>query len=416
MPKPSTPTGGRNAEHGASSSLRRCRRGGWTAVILASSAMGSIFGLAFYKSHVYEPQIIRGQFLFLRFVMLKVFFGAMGIGALSFSAMSRLKIDAFDDVRRLWEPTSLTRGWMSGPGLGGVLLGAGMAISGACPGMVWAAWGAGTENSSWTVAGGLLGALAYGTYADAIQRKILNRGPLGPCQKVYADEALGNPSPASLMLALGIVCLCGCAALEILVPWKSEVPRRFVDDSIIHESACNFGTSDFSFWNCPAWPPSVAGMLLGAMQIPAVLLIGNVLGSATSFQVVSCLWLLPLPSSLRSKLSTDYMNSYATPNPLTWWQLPYVALAALAASVCAGAARDAGEAAGVHPIPAFLGGFVLIFGSRLGGGCTSGHGLSGCAMLMVQSWIAVPAMFAGGIALSVGWQSVSEGAFFQTGY
>ena len=42
--------------------------------------MGILFGLSFYKSHVYEPSIIRAQFLFRRFVMLKVFFGAMGIG------------------------------------------------------------------------------------------------------------------------------------------------------------------------------------------------------------------------------------------------------------------------------------------------------------------------------------------------
>ena len=160
--------------------------------------------------------------------------------------------------------------------------------------------------------------------------------------------------------------------------------------------------------------PSIGGILLGALQLPAVMLIGNVLGSATAFQVGSCAWLLPLPSDLRSKLSTSYMNAFATPNPLAWWQLPYVGLATLAASICAKAASDVGGAAGVDSISAFVGGFVLIFGSRLGGGCTSGHGLSGCALLMIQSWIAVPAMFAGGIALAVGWQSISNGGFFQS--
>ena len=44
----------------------------WATVVVASSVMGALFGLAFYKSHVYEPQVIRGQFLFKRFVMLKV--------------------------------------------------------------------------------------------------------------------------------------------------------------------------------------------------------------------------------------------------------------------------------------------------------------------------------------------------------
>ena len=174
--------------------------------------MGLLFGLAFYKSHVYEPQIIRGQFLFRRFIMLKVFFGAMGMGALIFAALTYMKVEAMEQVRKLWAPTSLTRGWVTGPLLGGVLLGVGMALSGACPGMVWAALGAGTPNSILTVWGGLMGALVYGLFADKIQRNILNRGPLGPSDKVYADEALAKSCP-SMMLVLAIVCFGGCIAL-----------------------------------------------------------------------------------------------------------------------------------------------------------------------------------------------------------
>jgi uncharacterized protein len=59
-----------------------------------------------------------------------------------------------------------------------------------------------------------------------------------------------------------------------------------------------------------------------------------------------------------------------------------------------------GAAVGVSPADAFVGGFVMILGSRLASGCTSGHGLSGFALLAVHSIVAVPAMFAGGIATS----------------
>ena len=48
------------------------KQSNWPLVVLASSIMGACFGISFYKSHVYEPQIIRGQFLFQRFLMLKV--------------------------------------------------------------------------------------------------------------------------------------------------------------------------------------------------------------------------------------------------------------------------------------------------------------------------------------------------------
>ena len=46
---------------------------------------------------------------------------------------------------------------------------------------------------------------------------------------------------------------------------------------------------------------------------------------------------------------------------------------------------------------AFLGGFVMLLGARIAGGCTSGHGISGIAQLSVGSTLAVAAMFAGGI-------------------
>jgi len=50
---------------------------------------------------------------------------------------------------------------------------------------------------------------------------------------------------------------------------------------------------------------------------------------------------------------------------------------------------------------AFLGGFIMLFGARIAGGCTSGHGISGMAQLSVGSTIAVAAMFAGGIATAL---------------
>ena len=327
----------------------------------------------------------------------------MGVGALIFSAMSSMKAKAFDQVRTLWRPTSLTRSWTSGPVLGGVLLGMGMSLSGACPGMVWIAIGTGTSKSLLTVAGGVLGASVYGVYADAIQERLLNRGPMGPCSQVYADEAMGK-SCTVLTFILGVVCLSGCALLETLVPWKTELPIRL--SAALGEPMCEYGSPEYSFIECPAWPPSIAGMLLGALQLPCVLFIGNVLGSATSFQILSSLCLAPLG------LSSKYVKAFAAPNPLAWFQLPYVGVASAIAHLLAGQSGDLRGAIGVdHEMQAFLGGFVLIFGSRLAGGCTSGHGLSGCAMLMTQSWIAVPSMFAGGIALSILLQAC-DGNFF----
>lgn len=44
-------------------------------------------------------------------------------------------------------------------------------------------------------------------------------------------------------------------------------------------------------------------------------------------------------------------------------------------------------------VPAALGGALVMAGSRMAGGCTSGHGLTGTAQLAASSWTFTPVMF-----------------------
>jgi len=55
---------------------------------------------------------------------------------------------------------------------------------------------------------------------------------------------------------------------------------------------------------------------------------------------------------------------------------------------------------GLNGVECFVGGFLMVFGSRMCGGCTSGHGLSGMALILWHSFIAVIAMFGAGIMIS----------------
>ena len=43
----------------------------------------------------------------------------------------------------------------------------------------------------------------------------------------------------------------------------------------------------------------------------------------------------------------------------------------------------------------------MVYGARLAGGCTSGHGISGTLQLAVSSWIAVICFFVGGIVTAL---------------
>ena len=47
---------------------------------------------------------------------------------------------------------------------------------------------------------------------------------------------------------------------------------------------------------------------------------------------------------------------------------------------------------------AAIGGFLLLFGARLAGGCTSGHGISGSLQLALSGWVLFATIFASGIA------------------
>jgi hypothetical protein len=52
-------------------------------------------------------------------------------------------------------------------------------------------------------------------------------------------------------------------------------------------------------------------------------------------------------------------------------------------------------------VAAFFGGGLVMYGARMAGGCTSGHGISGTLQLALSSWVFVAVVFAVGIVFSV---------------
>lgn len=56
----------------------------------------------------------------------------------------------------------------------------------------------------------------------------------------------------------------------------------------------------------------------------------------------------------------------------------------------------------------FVGGFLLLFGARFGGGCTSGHMISGVSQLAVSSFVFSTALFASAI-LTARWLYPEQG-------
>ncbi|CFX46734.1 conserved membrane protein of unknown function [Candidatus Filomicrobium marinum] len=155
-----------------------------------------------------------------------------------------------------------------------------------------------------------------------------------------------------------------------------------------------------------AWSPYVAGVIIGLLQIPTFLLMSTALGASSSFVTVGA-HIASLFDSQVSDVSYLAKHLWGAKN---WWQVAVVggiAVGAFLSVRLSGARRQTispvwARATGTSTLSArapvaFLAGFIMLFGARIAGGCTSGHGISGMAQLSVGSTLAVAAMFAGGI-------------------
>jgi uncharacterized membrane protein YedE/YeeE len=100
--------------------------------MLFGSAIGLVFGTAMEKSKVYVPFIIQEQMKFNNFTMLKMFLAATSAGLTS---VTLIRLLGHEPPSR--GASALGLGLLKGYGgniIGGLILGAGMMVSGACPG------------------------------------------------------------------------------------------------------------------------------------------------------------------------------------------------------------------------------------------------------------------------------------------
>jgi hypothetical protein len=202
----------------------------------------------------------------------------------------------------------------------------------------------------------------------------------------FLDKKLlpGKPYAA---LALPLAAGCGLAVLvlESLFPWRAEalavIPRT------VGAAAPRLGLG--AGLAAAAWPPQLGGAVIGALQLPLVLYLGNTLGTSSSYvTAISCV----VPDA------PDRVDLKSKRGPANFWQLAFVTGGVLGAAFSAAKSGTAGAVRGLHPGLAYAGGAALVFGSRAAGGCTSGHGISGFSLLSAASAVAMPCMFGGGIA------------------
>jgi uncharacterized membrane protein YedE/YeeE len=119
--------------------------------------IGMYLGILFIKSEVASWERIHNMFLFKEAHMYLIIGLAIGVAMCSMLLIKRLGITSVEGKPIKYEP----KPYHTGVIIGGMLFGAGWAITGACPGPIYAQIGAGAWMALFTFVGAMLGMFSY---------------------------------------------------------------------------------------------------------------------------------------------------------------------------------------------------------------------------------------------------------------
>jgi len=160
--------------------------------------------------------------------------------------------------------------------------------------------------------------------------------------------------------------------------------------------------------SAPTWSPYLVGALIGVLSMFTFYFSDKPISVSSGYAKLS--GFIGELFSKRHTLSLKYFQENA---PKIDWEVMLLVGVVIGAFV---SAWTAGEFTGewvprmwaerfgtgipLRLLVSFAGGLVMAFGARIGGGCTSGHGISGALQLSVGSWVALICFFAGGAGVA----------------
>jgi uncharacterized protein len=309
---------------------------------------------------MFLPSAITGQMVFKVWIVLKMFISAVGMSMVTQGAMNLLLQREFDRSRGYKKK----RAGFLRVVVGSCVLGIGMALGGSGPTMLPAQIGGGV-NTAWVT---LLGMLAGGLVFSAIDKfaPSIFANPEGD-EMMTADTKFTPFRYELLAIPLGIVMLCVSVGLEFVVTQSDDEARMGLGPL--------------------PWYPTIAGSIVGLGQIPMRLIGGHGQGGSMSLMTV-------IGTLTCGVLSPAYrLVSFAQA-----WQFGFVWIGTTLGSLASSQINDFPYPDGVPYWRAAVGGFFMLFGARVAGGCTCGHGVSGFAELSLESAVAACCIFGAGIA------------------
>ncbi|KAI1209999.1 uncharacterized protein F4807DRAFT_81330 [Annulohypoxylon truncatum] len=320
---------------------------------------GAAFGAALTAAAMYPPDVIIEQMSLQNWHMVATFLTASGTSTLLVTILQRL---GYLHLKPRNYSTLNIFGPLDGNIIGGLLLGTGLAVSGSCPGTVFAQVGAGVRSGFYTLGGAILGGVIWsGLLRPALRsrEKPAQEAAGIENRRLTIDELIGT-SQTSALIVIEILFTGVVAAIVHLASPKS--------DGLVGSV--------------------MGGLLIAGAQLVSIVTRRSLIGTSGSFEEVGDYFLWVIGRGVRPK---SYSAIVLTAG---------IVAGALAVSLASPSTQKVSEIT-IGPARAVLGGVFLALGSRMAGGCTSGHGISGISLLSVSSFVTVAAMFAGGMGVGV---------------
>ncbi|KAK4080691.1 hypothetical protein Trihar35433_1796 [Trichoderma harzianum] len=318
---------------------------------------GAAFGAAMMAASFHNPAIVIAQMKWENFHMAQAFLAATATSAATYAIAERL------DYVKLKPRSSSPIGLFSiydGNLIGGTLLGAGMALSGSCPGTLYPQLAAGVHTGFHALNGAILGGLLWTGLLSKMVKQNKEKANITPIT-VTANDQLGLSRGVTLLL-FEAVCLSILAVTTIYTP-------KFPGAKVL-------GTA--------------GGFIIGLSQVFSIITRKSMIGISTAYEEFGNYFWWVIKGAEPNTRPMSY-NSILFASGVTagaWGLLQAVPSLANAPVFEA------------PPLYAMAGGALMAIGSRMAGGCTSGHGISGMSLLSVSSMITIACAFAGGAVVA----------------
>jgi uncharacterized membrane protein YedE/YeeE len=255
--------------------------------------------------------------------------------------------------------------------VGGALQGFGTALSASCPATVFVQAGLGASRGLYTLLGCVLGGIVYVLLAPRLQVK-------PPQPKVRESAAVtvraDRQLPMTLHETVGVhqnLAVLAFVALSILIVYARSLWATGYDRCFLNSL--------------------YAGAYIGVAHGAVMLLVHRTVGVSTSFEDVG-------KALTMLVMTKGTVNKFFTPS-IKFAGGIFIGTLIFTRTGVVNVPGSNMTTANLPRVPLLLlGGAAMVFGARLAGGCTSGHGISGIATLSVSSFVTIAAMYAGGVA------------------